>query len=117
MGKILAILPFFSSQSAEFGKRTPTKFPTKFLLNSLLNSHAHLAIGENLVGTPASRPQRVTASTWTHSSVHNRKNEHHIGILVIILFCARSLSREYSSALAIELAKKKINVQSENEFY
>ncbi len=30
MGKILAILPFFGSQSAEFGKRTPEKFPTKF---------------------------------------------------------------------------------------
>ena len=34
--------------------------------------------------TPASRPQRVTASTWTQSSEHNRKNEQHIGILVII---------------------------------
>ena len=47
MGKILVILPFFSSQSAEFGKRTPTKFPTKFPC-----ADAHLAIGENLMGMP-----------------------------------------------------------------
>ncbi len=57
---------------------------------------------------PPRCPQRVTASTWTQSSEHNRKNEQHICILVIILFCARSLSREHSSAFSYRIGKEKM---------